>query len=329
MLLAIESSCDDTSAAIIRNGKILANVVANQEVHKKFGGVVPELASRSHQENIVPVVEEAMQQAGIQREELSAVAVTQGPGLLGSLLVGVSFAKALSFSLDVPLVGVNHLDAHIAAHYIDEPKPPFPFICLLVSGGHTRIVKVTSTTSMELLGQTLDDAAGEAFDKSAKMLGLEYPGGPLIQKYGELGDPMRFSFSTGNVGNKDYSFSGLKTNILNFLRKNQLKDENFIPENLEDLCASIQYTIVEYLLEKVEYVCKEEGIKEVALAGGVSANGYLRKRLEEIGRENNWNTYIPKFEYCTDNAGMIAMEGYNKFLAGDLSGMNMKPYARE
>ena len=329
IILAIESSCDDTAASIIVNGNILANVVVSQEIHKDYGGVVPELASRSHQENIVPVVAAALKKAGIKREELSAIAVTQGPGLLGSLLVGVSFAKAMAFSLDIPLVGVNHLNAHIAAHYIEEPIPVFPYLCLLVSGGHTRIIKVDSTIELNVIGETLDDAAGEAFDKTAKMLGLEYPGGPLIQKFAEGGDPCRFKFSTGKVDGLNYSFSGMKTGVLNFLKKEVQKKPDFIKDNMADICASVQYTIVEYLLEKYILAAKKHDLTQLSVAGGVSANTYLRKRLMEECEKRGWSVFIPKFEYCTDNAGMIAMEAYNHFKAGMFSSLEMKPYARE
>lgn len=327
-ILAIESSCDDTAAAVIKNGKILANVVASQEVHKKYGGVVPELASRSHQENIIPVVTEALEVAGISADALDGVAVTQGPGLLGSLLVGVSFAKSMAYSLDIPLVGVNHLNAHIAAHYIDAPKPDFPYLCLLVSGGHTRILKVLSHTKMETIGQTLDDAAGEAFDKAAKMLGLEYPGGPLIQKYAATGNPLAFSFSSGKVDGCNYSFSGFKTGVLNFLKKNVQMNAGFIEENLPDICASIQYTIVEYLMEKVLVAAKKHNLNQFAVAGGVSANAYLRQRLQEEG-DKRGKSFIPKFEYCTDNAAMIAMEAYHQFVEGNFASLEMKPYARD
>lgn len=327
-ILAIESSCDDTAAAIIVNGNILANVVASQEIHKIYGGVVPELASRSHQENIVPVVQAALKEANITLQDLSAIAVTQGPGLLGSLLVGVSFAKATAFSLGIPLIGVNHLNAHIAAHYIDEPKPSFPFMCLLVSGGHTRILKVNSYTNLEILGETLDDAAGEAFDKAAKMLGLEYPGGPLIQKNAMNGDPKKYSFTTGKVEGFNYSFSGLKTGILNFLKKGVAADPDFIEKNLADICASVQFTIVEYLIEKCVLAAKEKGLKQWSIAGGVSANSYLRERMEEEGEKRNCTVFVPKFEYCTDNAGMIAMEAFNLYKEGIFSTMEMKPYAR-
>ena len=329
IILAIESSCDDTAASIIVNGNILANVVVSQEIHKDYGGVVPELASRSHQENIVPVVAAALKKAGIKQEELSAIAVTQGPGLLGSLLVGVSFAKAMAFSLDIPLVGVNHLNAHIAAHYIEEPIPVFPYLCLLVSGGHTRIIKVDSATELNVIGETLDDAAGEAFDKAAKMLGLEYPGGPLIQKFAEGGDPRRFKFSTGKVDGLNYSFSGMKTGVLNFLKKEVQKKPDFIRDNMADICASVQYTIVEYLLEKYILAAKKHDLTQLSVAGGVSANAYLRKRLIEECEKRSWSVFIPKFEYCTDNAGMIAMEAYNHFKAGKFSSLEMKPYARE
>lgn len=329
VILAVESSCDDTAAAVIKNGKILANIVAGQDVHKKYGGVVPELASRSHQENIVPVVDAALKEAGINKNDLSSVAVTQGPGLLGSLLVGISFTKALSLSLGVPLIGINHLNAHVSAHYIDDPKPTFPYLCLLVSGGHTRILKVSSETEMETIGETLDDAAGEAFDKSAKLLGLDYPGGPLVDKFAKQGDAHKFTFNTSGVGEYNYSFSGLKTSILYFLRDSIKKDENFVEKNMVDLCASIQKTIVDYLLKKLILAAEENGIRDIALAGGVSANSELRSKLAEEGKLRNWNTFIPKFEYCTDNAAMIAMAAHYKYLNREFSGQNMKPYARE
>lgn len=328
-LLAIESSCDDTAAAVISNGKILANVVASQDIHKKYGGVVPELASRSHQENVIPVVSAALDQAGITNEDLDGIAVTQGPGLLGSLLVGVSFAKSMAFSLDIPLVGINHLNAHIAAHYIDSPRPEFPYLCLLVSGGHTRILKVHSYTKLETIGQTLDDAAGEAFDKSAKMLGLEYPGGPLIQKFAAQGNPLAYSFTMGKVDGNDFSFSGFKTGVLNFLKQKVQKDPDFMENNMPDLCASIQYCIVEYLIEKVLRAAKEHGLSQLAVAGGVSANAYLRERLMEEGEKRQWPVFIPKFEYCTDNAAMIAMEAHYQFVEGNFASMGMKPFARE
>lgn len=327
-ILAIESSCDETAAAILHNGNILANVVAGQSVHEKFGGVVPELASRAHQQNIVPVVDVALKEAKITKEQLTAVAFTRGPGLLGSLLVGVTFAKSLALSLNIPLIEVNHMDAHVLAHFIDAPKPNFPFLCLTVSGGHTQILQVNSPLSMELLGQTQDDAAGEAFDKAAKILGLPYPGGPLIDKYAKEGNPLRFKFPEGKVGALDFSFSGFKTSVLYFVRDNVAANPNFIDENLADICASIQYAIVSVLIKKLSLAASQTGIKEIAIAGGVSANSGLRTALEKAGKQNGWNTYIPKFEYCTDNAAMIAMAGHFKFLEKQFVGQDTVPFTR-
>ncbi len=327
-ILAIESSCDETAAAILHNGNILANVVAGQSVHEKFGGVVPELASRAHQQNIVPVVDVALKEAKIAKEQLTAVAFTRGPGLLGSLLVGVTFAKSLALSLNIPLIEVNHMDAHVLAHFIDAPKPNFPFLCLTVSGGHTQILQVNSPLSMELLGQTQDDAAGEAFDKAAKILGLPYPGGPLIDKYAKEGNPLRFKFPEGKVGALDFSFSGFKTSVLYFVRDNVAANPNFIDENLADICASIQYAIVSVLIKKLSLATSQTGIKEIAIAGGVSANSGLRTALEKAGKQNGWNTYIPKFEYCTDNAAMIAMAGHFKFLEKQFVGQDTVPFTR-
>lgn len=314
IILGIESSCDDTSAAILRDFEILSNVTANQSIHEQYGGVVPELASRSHQENIVPVVESAIKKAGISISEIDAIAFTQGPGLLGSLVVGASFAKALALSLNKPLIAVHHMKAHILAHFIDDDnkqKPSFPFLCLTVSGGHTQIVKVESASKMTVIGKTIDDAAGEAFDKSAKMLGLPYPGGPLIDKYAKLGDATKFKFSKPRIDGLDFSFSGLKTSILYTIRDQVKFNPEFIEENRYDLCASIQRTIIQILMDKIEKAVKETGIKQVAIAGGVSANSDLRKALESKNK-NGWETYIPKLEYCTDNAAMIAVSG--KFL---------------
>jgi N6-L-threonylcarbamoyladenine synthase len=327
IILAIESSCDDTSAAVIKDGVILSNCVANQEVHKLYGGVVPEAASRAHQINIVPVVDTAIQQAGINKKDLSAIAFTRGPGLIGSLLVGVSFAKSFAMSLDIPMVEVNHMQAHILAHFAEDPKPPFPFLCLTVSGGHTQIVKVTNHLEMELLGSTIDDAAGEAFDKTGKLIGLDYPAGPLIDKYAQLGNPV-FEFTEPKVGELDFSFSGLKTSILYFLRKKIKENPNFIEENLNDICASVQYRIVSILLNKFKIAAQKTGIKHLAIAGGVSANSALRNGLEEMGKENDWETYIPRFEYCTDNAAMIAVTGYFKYLKKEFVGQDVVPVAR-
>jgi N6-L-threonylcarbamoyladenine synthase len=330
-ILGIESSCDDTSASVICDAKVLSNVVANQEVHAKYGGVVPELASRAHQQNIVPVVQQALKQANISKEQLSAIAFTNGPGLMGSLLVGTSFSKSLAIGLQIPLIDVNHMQAHILAHFIDEEKskiPPFPFICLTISGGHTQIVKVTNYFEMEILGETIDDAVGEAFDKSAKILGLPYPGGPLIDKYAQLGNPKAFKFTKPKVGELDFSFSGLKTGILYFIQKQQRIKPNFIEENLNDICASIQFTIVEILMDKLKKAVKKTGIKHIAIAGGVSANSDIRKKLQLAEKHFGWTAYIPKFEYTTDNAAMIAITGYLKYLNNDYADVSVATKAR-
>ncbi len=330
-ILGIESSCDDTSASVICNGKVLSNVVANQEVHSKYGGVVPELASRAHQQNIVPVVQQAIEQAGIDASHLSAIAFTRGPGLMGSLLVGTSFAKSLSLGLNIPLIDVNHMQGHILAHFIDEQDakiPPFPFICLTISGGHTQIVKVSNHFDMEILGETIDDAVGEAFDKSAKILGLPYPGGPLIDNYAKQGNPKAFQFTKPKVGDLDFSFSGLKTGILYFIQKKVKGDPNFIKDNLADICASIQHTIVEILIDKLKNAVKQTGIKHIAIAGGVSANSEIRKRLLHAQKHWGWTTYIPKFEYTTDNAAMIAITGYLKFLNENYADISVTAKAR-
>ena len=324
-ILAIESSCDDTGAAVIVDGKVLSNHIANQKVHEQYGGVVPELASRAHQENIVPVVDIALQTAGVKREELSAIAFTQSPGLIGSLLVGSCFAKSMAMALDIPLIGVHHMQAHVLANFIDDPKPDFPFLCLTVSGGHTQIVLCESPLKMQVIGETLDDAADEAFDKSAKILGLPYPGGPLIDKYAKTGNPARFKFPEPKIPGLNFSFSGLKTAILYFL---QQQDPAFIAENMPDICASIQHRIVSILLNKVMKAAEETGIRDVAIAGGVSANSGLRQALTEYGERYGWRTFIPKFEYCTDNAGMIAITAYYKYLAGDFVGLDAVPTAR-
>jgi N6-L-threonylcarbamoyladenine synthase len=321
-ILGIESSCDDTSAAVICNGKILSNVVANQEIHSKYGGVVPELASRAHQQNIVPVIQQAIQQANIDKKDLNAIAFTRGPGLMGSLLVGTSFAKSLSQALDIPLIAVNHMQGHVLAHFIKEEnkqRPPFPFLCLTISGGHTQIVKITNYFSMEVLGETLDDAVGEAYDKSAKILGLPYPGGPLIDKYAQLGNPKAFLLTKPKVKDLNFSFSGLKTAILYFIQKNVKENSNFIEENLNDICASIQYTIVQILFEKLQKAAISTSIKHIAIAGGVSANSEIRKVLKSKEKQLGWTSYIPKFEYTTDNAGMIAITGYLKYLESNFS----------
>ena len=326
-ILGIESSCDDTSAAILRDGAVLSNLVAGQEAHKLYGGVVPEVASRAHQVHIVPVVDAALKKAGVGLEELSAVAFTRGPGLAGSLIVGVSFAKALALSLDIPLVEVNHMQAHVLAHFAEPPYPAFPFLCLTVSGGHTQIVRVKAPLNMEVLGHTLDDAAGEAFDKTGKLLGLDYPAGPLIDKLARQGTP-RFPFPRPQIPGLDFSFSGLKTAILYFLRQALEKDPEFIRNNLADICASVQQIIVNTLMDKLEKAAAETGIREIAVAGGVSANSGLRSAVESAGKRLGWNTYIPKLEYCTDNAGMIAVAGYYKYLKGEFSGQDVGPLVR-
>lgn len=328
ILLAIESSCDDTSAAVLVNGKVISNIAASQKVHENFGGVVPELASRAHQANIIPVIDAALKAANITKEELTAIAVTKGPGLLGSLIVGVGTAKSMAQCLTIPLIEVNHMKAHVMAHFIDEPKPNFPFLCLTVSGGHTQIVLVNDYLKMEVIGETLDDAAGEAFDKSAKMLGIPYPGGPLVDKLAALGNPNRFVFTEPQIEGLNFSFSGLKTNILYFLQKEVAKNPSFIDENRNDLCASIQNRIVSILMNKLTKASNTTGIKEIAIAGGVSANSALRKSLEENGEKQKWQTYIPQFQYCTDNAGMIAIAAYYKFLANDFSDLSLAPSPR-
>lgn len=328
VILAIESSCDDTSAAICVDGNVLVNLTANQIIHEKYGGVVPELASREHTKNIVPVVQEAFKQAGISKEQLSAVAFTRGPGLLGSLLVGGMFAKSFAQSLQIPLIDVHHMYAHILAHFIDEPKPSFPFLCLTVSGGHTQLVLVEDYLKMKIIGETIDDAAGEAFDKTAKMLNLPYPGGPLIDKYAQQGNPYAYKFSEPQIEKYNFSFSGLKTNILYFLQKEIKINSDFIEQNRNDICASVQQTIISILMKKLIKAAQETDIKEIAIAGGVSANSGLRKALEETGKKYNWNTYIPAFQYCTDNAGMIAITGYYKYLQNDFSPIDIPIQAR-
>ena len=316
-ILAIESSCDDTAAAILQNDKVLSNIVANQLIHNQYGGVVPELASRAHQQNIVPVIDAAFRKANIQKEQLSAIAFTQGPGLMGSLLVGSSFAKSLSLALNIPLIAVNHMQAHILAHFIDEAgyeKPEFPFLALTISGGHTQIVKVNDYFNMEIIGETTDDAVGEAFDKSAKILGLPYPGGPLVDKNAQLGNPKAFTFTKPKVPGLDFSFSGLKTAILYFIQKNVAENPTFIEENLNDICASIQYTIIEILMDKMKLAVNVTGINRIAIGGGVSANSGIRNAMKEAQTNYGWQTYIPKFEYTTDNAAMIGIVGYQKYL---------------
>ncbi|MFD1294580.1 tRNA (adenosine(37)-N6)-threonylcarbamoyltransferase complex transferase subunit TsaD [Lutibacter holmesii] len=330
-ILGIESSCDDTSASVICNGKILSNVVANQEIHAKYGGVVPELASRAHQQNIVPVIQQAIEQANIDKKDLNAIAFTRGPGLMGSLLVGTSFAKSLALALNIPLIAVNHMQGHVLAHFIDDEnqqKPPFPFMCLTISGGHTQIVKISDYFTMEVLGETLDDAVGEAYDKSAKILGLPYPGGPLVDKYARLGNPKAFNFTKPKVDGLNFSFSGLKTAILYFLQKKVKENPNFIEENLNDICASIQHTIVGILFDKIKLAVEETGIKHIAIAGGVSANSEIRKVLKETETKYGWTTYIPQFQFTTDNAAMIAIVGYLKYLENDFSESEITATAR-
>ncbi len=327
-ILAIESSCDETSAAVIKEGKVLNNIIANQKIHEVFGGVVPEHASRAHQQNIVPVVDTALKEAGVSKKDLNAIAFTRGPGLLGSLLVGTSFAKALALGLDIPLIEVNHMQAHVLAHFIDEPKPKFPFLCLTVSGGHTQIVLVKDFLDMEVIGQTQDDAVGEAFDKTAKMLGLPYPGGPMIDKLAQQGNPWAFSFPEVIMSGYNYSFSGIKTAFLYFLKEKKQANPNFIEENLADICASMQHALVQILLIKLKKAAKDLKINEIAIAGGVSANSGLRKALQEIAIKEKWNIYIPDFQYCTDNAGMIAIAAHYKYLAGQFSSQEVTPLAR-
>ena len=330
-ILAIESSCDDTAAAVLQNDVVLSNVVANQLIHNQYGGVVPELASRAHQQNIVPVVDASLRQANIQKEQLTAIAFTQGPGLMGSLLVGSSFAKSLALALNIPLIAVNHMQAHILAHFISEEgfeKPTFPFLALTISGGHTQIVKVTDFFEMEIIGETTDDAVGEAFDKSAKILGLPYPGGPLVDKYAQLGNPMAFIFTKPKVPGLDFSFSGLKTAILYFIQKKVAENPDFIAENLNDICASIQQTIIEILMDKLKIAVNETGINKIAIGGGVSANSGIRNTLAAAENKYGWKTYIPKFEYTTDNAAMIGIVGYQKFLLENFETSNVVSKAR-
>ncbi|GIV30776.1 MAG: tRNA N6-adenosine threonylcarbamoyltransferase [Saprospiraceae bacterium] len=327
VILGIESSCDDTAAAILIDGRIASNVVASQEVHRLYGGVVPEVASRAHQEHIVPVVDAALKKAGIEKRALNAVAFTRGPGLIGSLIVGASFAKGLAQSLGIPLIEVHHMQAHVLAHFAEEPHPPFPFLCLTVSGGHTQIVSVDDYLDMEVLGTTLDDAAGEAFDKTGKLLGLEYPAGPLIDKLAQQGQP-RFEFPEPQIPGLDFSFSGLKTAILYFLREQTQRDPGFIGKNLPDICASVQERIVTILMNKLRLAAEQTGISHVAIAGGVSANSALRRHLQQTGEQLGWQTYIPRFEYCTDNAAMIALAGFFKFLRGEFAPLDIAPSAR-
>lgn len=327
-ILAIESSCDDTSAAVIQGGQLLSNITDVQQVHAQYGGVVPEAASRQHEKNIVAVVQAAIEKAGVDRSAIDAVAFTRGPGLIGSLLVGVSFAKGFALANNLPLIAVNHMQAHILAHFIEEPRPTFPFLCLTVSGGHTQIVRVDDYLTMEVLGETRDDAAGEAFDKIGKMLGLPYPAGPQLDKLAQQGDPKRFTFPEPRIPGLHYSFSGLKTAVLYFLQAETAKNPNFIQENLNDLCASVQHRIVTILVSKLRRASRETGITQVAIAGGVSANSGLRQIIEYYAEKDGWETYIPRFEYCTDNAGMIAMAAHFQYLAGDFVGQDVVPMAR-
>jgi len=328
VILAIESSCDDTSAAICADGVILSNVIANQTIHQAYGGVVPELASRVHQQNIVPAVQQALLAAKVSKNDVTAVAFTRGPGLLGSLLVGVSFAKAFALAKNLPLIEVNHMQAHVLAHFIGDPKPSFPFLCLTVSGGHTQIVLVKDYFDMQVIGQTTDDAAGEAMDKTSKILGLPYPGGPLIDKHARTGNPDAYKFPEPQIPGLDFSFSGLKTSILYFIQKNVKANPNFIEENLNDICASVEKRIATILLNKLKKAADEYAIKDIALAGGVSANTGLREGLLAMGKQNGWNCFIPKLEYCTDNAAMIAIAGYHKYLKGEFVGQDVAPLAR-
>ncbi|MBR1516966.1 MAG: tRNA (adenosine(37)-N6)-threonylcarbamoyltransferase complex transferase subunit TsaD [Bacteroidales bacterium] len=332
VILAIESSCDDTSAAVLRDDRILSNVIASQKVHEQYGGVVPELASRAHQQNIVPVVDAALRQGGVGRDEIDAIAFTRGPGLLGSLLVGVSFAKGMAQALGKPLIEVNHLQGHVLSHFIkeadDSEVPTFPFVCLLVSGGHTQILLLRSHFDIEVLGQTIDDAAGEAIDKAAKIMDLGYPGGPIIDRLAQQGNADAFHFATPHIAGYDYSFSGLKTSFLYFLRDKLVQEPDFIEQHKADLCASIQKCIVDFLIKKMEKAVVASGARQVAIAGGVSANSLLRQRLQEMGQRHRWKTFIPKFQYCTDNAAMVGIAGYFKYLKGEFADISLPPYAR-
>jgi len=331
-ILAIESSCDDTSVAISCNDKILANVTANQKIHEQYGGVVPELASRDHQRNIIPVIDASLKKAKTTLQQIDAIAFTMGPGLMGSLLVGASLAKSLAWSLNIPLISVNHMQGHILAHFIKKTSetktPSFPFLCLTVSGGHTQIVKLNNHFEFELLGETMDDAVGEAFDKAAKILGFPYPGGPLIDEYAKSGNPTAYVFPAAKVEGYNYSFSGIKTSFLYFIQTNVQKDANFIEKNLPTICASYQHHLIKTLLKKLINASNDTGIKEIAIAGGVSANSELRKQLTELGEKNHWSIFIPPFEYCTDNAAMIAIAGYYKFLRNDFSNLSIAPDVR-
>lgn len=328
IILAIESSCDETSVAVCNNGKITSNVIANQTIHQNYGGVIPELASRVHQQNIVPVIHQALADAKVDKKDINAVAFTQGPGLLGALLVGVSFAKSFALALNVPLISINHMQAHILAHFIDDPKPAFPFLCLTVSGGHTQIVLVKDYFDMEIVGETLDDAAGEAFDKTAKILNLPYPGGPLIDKHAKLGNPLAYKFPVPQIKDLDYSFSGFKTAILYFIRDHVKENPDFIPTHLDDICASVQHSIVQILLTKLKKAALQYNIKDIAIAGGVSANSGLRAALKQMETELGWTTYIPQFQYCTDNAAMIAIAAHYKYINKDFVGQDVAPLSR-
>ena len=333
IILGIESSCDDTSAAVISDGVLLSNVIASQDVHRAFGGVVPELASRAHELNIVPVVSEALSRAGVKPSDLTAIAFTRGPGLLGSLLVGTSFAKAMGLALDIPIVMVNHLQGHILANFVRQPdkpvrEPSFPYLCLLVSGGNSQIVRVDDPLHFEILGQTIDDAVGEAFDKCSKMMGLGYPGGPIIDKLAAQGDASRFKFAKPSIPGLDYSFSGVKTSLLYFVRDEMAKDPSFMENNKADICASFQKVLIDILLDKLVKAAKQTGIKEVTIGGGVSANSGLRNRIEAEGRKRGWNTYLPEFKFTTDNAAMIAIAGYYHFLAGESAPLTVAPVSR-
>lgn len=331
-ILAIESSCDDTSCAILKNDVVLANVTANQKIHEQYGGVIPELASRDHQKNIVPVVDAALKKAGVKLSQLSATAFTKGPGLMGSLLVGASFAKSLAMGLQIPLIEVNHMQAHILAHFIKQSQekhiPSFPFLCLTVSGGHTQIVKIHSHLKFELLGETIDDAVGEAFDKAAKIIGLPYPGGPMVDKLAQSGNPNKFTFSTPHVNDLNYSFSGIKTSFLYFIQNNVKTNPDFIKENINDICASYQNHLIKVLLHNLEIAAKRHQINDIAISGGVSANSELRKQLMALGEKNKWTVFIPPFEYCTDNAAMIGITAYYKYLKQDFCGLDEVPQAR-
>lgn len=327
-ILAIESSCDETSAAVISNGKICSNIVATQVIHQKYGGVVPELASRAHQQHIVPVVEKALLDAKVSKKDLNAIAFTRGPGLLGALLVGASFAKAFALGLNIPLIEVNHMQAHVLAHFIEDPTPSFPFLCLTVSGGHTQIVLVHSPLDMEIIGETQDDAVGEAFDKTAKLLNLPYPGGPLVDKHAQQGNPLAYTFPLSEMPGLNYSFSGIKTSILYFLQGKTKTNPQFVEENIADICASVQHTLIKMLLQKLRKAARQTGISDIAIAGGVSANSGLRKSLLELGEKERWNVFIPRFEYCTDNAAMIAMASHFKFEQAAFCEQTVSPLPR-